>query len=258
LEKIEIYGLKTKIIKPGDDIVQIIIDAINSNSITLDDGDIIVIAETPLAISQNRIVNLHEIIPTKKAKRLAKKYDMDPRIVQVILNESDHIFGGVRGFLLTEKNGFLYANAGVDRSNSPPGTVSLLPSDPQRSADLIRKRLEQYFNKKLAVIIADSRTQPLKKGVIGGAIAVSGMEPVENCRNKPDLYGYRLKYTFRAIADDISSVAQLLLGETNEQTPVIIVKGVKIKITENPKESMFIPYDNCIFMNILRKKPKKI
>ncbi|MBD3226589.1 MAG: coenzyme F420-0:L-glutamate ligase [Candidatus Lokiarchaeota archaeon] len=255
MEKIEAYGFKTKLIKPNDNIIEVIINAINSSSMKLENGDVIIIAETPLAISQKRLIKLDEIKPSKKAINLSKKYYMDPKYIQVIINESDRIIGGVRGFLLTEKDGFLYANAGVDKSNAPPGMLVLLPSNPLKTVKKIREKLENHFNKKIAVILADSRTQPLKRGVIGGAIAVSGMEPVEDCRNKPDIHGYKLKYTYRAIADDLTSVAQLLFGETNEQIPIVLIRGVKIRLTDKIKESMYISYDDCIFMNIFSSKP---
>jgi len=254
VEKIICYGLKTPIIQPGDDIVQIIIDTIETNKLQINDGDVIVIAETPLAISQNRIIKLESVKPSDEAEKLAKKYYMEPNFVELILNEADKILGGVNGVLLTEKNGFIHANAGVDKSNAPPGFVVLLPKNLQETADNIRKKLQGHFKKKLAIIIADSRTQPLKKGVIGGALAVSGMEPIEDCRNKEDLYGYKLKYTYRAIADDLSSLAQLLFGETNQQIPVAIIQGAKITLTEKSKENMLIPKDQCLFMSILEKE----
>jgi len=248
------FGLKTPIIKPGDDIVKIIINAIENYSLEIMDGDVIIIAETPLATAQNRLIKIKDIEPTPKALKIADKYQMDARIVQIILQEADSILGGVKGLLLTEKDGFLHANAGIDQSNAPPGTVVLLPENPQKTVDDIRKRLQEYFNKKLAVIIADSRTQPLKRGVIGGAIAVSGMEPVEDCRNKPDIYGYKLKYTFRAIADDLTSIAQLLFGETNQQIPIVVIKGAKIKLTDKISQLMYISKEECLFMNILCSK----
>lgn len=257
LRKITGFGLKTPLIKPGDDIIGIIIEAVESNELELENGDIIIIAETPLAVAQNRLIYLENINATEKAKKLSKRFHMDPRFVQIIINESDKIYGGVTGVLLTEVDGILHANAGIDRSNAPNGSVVLLPENPQETAAMIRNKLEAHYNKKLAFIIADSRTQPLKRGVIGGALSVSGMEPIEDCRDKPDLYGYILKYTYRAIADDLCSFAQLLFGETDEQIPLVVIKGAEVEMTEKIEKSMHIPASECLFMNILYEKGNK-
>ncbi|MHA1270252.1 MAG: coenzyme F420-0:L-glutamate ligase [Candidatus Helarchaeota archaeon] len=254
MDKIIGFGLKTPIIRPGDDIVKIIIDAVESNNIKVQEGDVFLIAETPLSVSQNRIIASNDIKPSSRAISLANKYEMDPRLVELVINEADRIYGGVKGVILTEKDNILHANAGIDQSNAPPGSFVLLPEKPQETAEMIKERLIEYFHTKIAVIIADSRTQPLKKGVIGGAIAVAGMEPIEDCRNKPDIYGYRLKYTYRAIADDLTSCAQLLFGETDQQIPIVLIRGVKITLTDKIKESMYIPPNQCLFMNILLKK----
>ncbi|MHA1298853.1 MAG: coenzyme F420-0:L-glutamate ligase, partial [Candidatus Helarchaeota archaeon] len=243
--------LKTKIIVKDDDITQIFLNVLTKNNIQLENGDVLVIAETPLAISQGRYIRLDNINPSTKAIDLANDYEMDPRMVQVVIDEADIIYGGVKHVLLCEKYGCLTANAGVDQSNAPLGTVVLLPEI--SSIHRIRKEIEKRTNKKIGIVLSDSRTQPLKKGVIGAALAVSGMEPISDERGKPDLYGRPLQFTFRSIADDLATAAQLLMGESNEQIPMVLIKGAPVQMTENPKFDMFMPADECLYMNILSK-----
>ncbi|MHA1379783.1 MAG: coenzyme F420-0:L-glutamate ligase [Candidatus Helarchaeota archaeon] len=251
MNNITLIALKTKIIEKGDDIVEIILAFLEKNNLEINNGDVLVIAETPLAISQGRYVELASITPSNEALKLAEKYEMDPEMVQIVMNEADRIYGGVKHVLLCEKHGCLTANAGVDQSNAPKDTVVLLPEI--SSIHNIRKRLQAKTGKRIGVVLSDSRTQPLKRGVIGAALAVSGIEPVSDERGKPDLYGRKLKFTFRAVADDLATAAQLLMGESNEQIPIVLIKGVPVQLTENPNYDMFIPAEECLYMNLFSK-----
>ena len=217
----------------------------------LEDGDVLVIAETPLAISQGRFVDLNDTNPSQKALELAELYEMDPRMVQVVINEADKIYGGVKHVLLCEKYGCLTANAGVDQSNAPLECVVLLPDI--RSIHEIRKKIQEKTGKRIGIVLSDSRTQPLKRGVVGAALAVSGIEPVSDERGKPDLYGRALKFTFRAIADDLATAAQLFMGESNEQIPIVLIRGASVQLTEKPKYDFFMPAEECLYMNIFSK-----
>ena len=170
-------------------------------------------------------------------------------MVEAVIHEADEIIGGVRGVLLTIKNDTLIANAGIDFSNAPTGSIVSFPKDPQKSVKSIRTFLQEKFHKKIAVILGDSRVQPLRRGTIGVAIAVTGMEPIEDCRGRKDLYGRELQITFRALADDLVSAAQLLLGEAAEQTPAVLIKGAPIRMVEVPTQQMAISRKDCLFMN---------
>ncbi len=251
MNKISLFSLKTKLIEKGDDIVQIILDTLNREKLELKDNDVLVIAETPLAISQGRFVDLNEVKPSKQALDLAKLYEMDPGMVQVVIDEADKIYGGVKHVLLCEKYGCLTANAGVDQSNAPLGCVVLLPDI--SSIHEIRKKIQEKTGKKIGIVLSDSRTQPLKRGVVGAALAVSGIEPVSDERGKPDLYGRKLVFTFRAIADDLATAAQLLMGESNEQIPIVLIRGAPVQLTEKPKHDFFMPAEECLYMNIFSK-----
>lgn len=253
MKKITLIPLKTPLIKKGDSVEKILYQVINDLGISIDNGDVIVVAETPIAMAEGRILNLEKVIPSERANKLAKKYQMNPSFVEIIIREADEIMGGIKGVLLTRKNDTLIANAGVDFSNAPTNHVVLFPKNPQKSAQLIRDFLEDKFHKNIGIIVGDSRVQPLRRGTIGVAIAVAGMDPVEDCRGRRDLYGRELQVTFRAIADDLVSAAQLLLGEGNEQNPAVLIKGAPIQLTEKPSCDMAISKTECLYMNSFLK-----
>lgn len=246
-------GLKTPIIKQGDSIGEILYKTIKELKVALDDGDVFVVAETPVAMAEGNIVNLDEVTPSERAKELANKYQMDSRVVEVVIREADEILGGVQGVLLTINYDTLVANAGADLSNATLGHMVLYPKDPLKSAQAIKHYLEGKFHKKIAVIIADSRVQPLRRGTIGVALAAAGMEPIEDFRGRKDLFGRELKIKFRAVADDLVSAAELLMGEAAEQVPAVIIKGAPIQLTENPTFTMAIAKSECLFMNCFSK-----
>lgn len=251
MENIILYPLKSKLIIAGKEFTQILSDALKNSSLKLCTNDVIVLAETPVAIAEGRIVRLDDIDPSDKAKLLSKNYSLDPRFAEVILQESDIIHGGVSYTLLCEKDGFLSENAGVDESNAPEGFVVLSPTCDY--VETIRKNLEKQYNVKIGVIITDSRTIPLKRGVTGVATVVSGMEAISDERGKSDLYGRKLKMTFRSIADDLAAAAQLLIGESSEMVPAVLIRGADIQLTENPQNEAHMPADKCVYMGALKK-----
>jgi coenzyme F420-0:L-glutamate ligase/coenzyme F420-1:gamma-L-glutamate ligase len=252
----ELFSVELPIIRPHDEIIPIILKALIENSIILEEKDIIVISEKIIATSQGRVVDLRKIESvSEQAKELASKYKMDQRIVELVLKEATMVLGGVDGVLLAEINGILVANAGIDRSNSGgENFVVLLPADPQKTINNYRAIFMKEFNiKEFGVIMSDSRVQPLKKGTIGVAVVVSGFEPIEDCRGKEDLFGRPLQITQRAVADDLVSAAQILLGEANEQTPIVIIKGAPVTFTDKPPISMQMAPEECLYMNIFAK-----
>ena len=250
-----LYSLHTPIIRPGDNIAKVMMNALEREKLHLEDGDIIVIGESVVATSQGRLEKLDQVNPSEDAIRLAKKYDLDPKIAEVVLRESDDVYGGVGDVLLTQKDGLFVANAGVDSSNAPNGYVILLPKEPQKTADRIRNDVEKKTGKKIGIIIGDSRVIPLKKGVIGVALATAGIEPVEDCRGKTDLFGRKLQVTFRAIADDMVSASQILMGEADEQIPMVLIRGSPIKFTEDLQQDMQLSPEECMYMKVFQLRP---
>jgi coenzyme F420-0:L-glutamate ligase/homotetrameric cytidine deaminase len=185
---------------------------------------------------------------------MAVKYCKDPREMELILQESDEIMGGIPGVVLTLREGFLYPNAGIDSSNAPPGHVVLFPADAQKSAFEIRERMAK--GRKIAVIIGDSRTHPLRLGCVGVALACAGLEPVEDARGQKDLFGRELKITRKAVADNLVSAAQIVMGEGDEGIPAVIIKGAPVSISEADCAIPTIAPQECMYIGALRCGPR--
>ncbi|MFX1392904.1 MAG: coenzyme F420-0:L-glutamate ligase [Promethearchaeota archaeon] len=260
-----LFSIKLPIIKTNDPLLDILIKNIKDKGESLKEGDIIVISEKIIATSQGRVINLSDVKNvSKKAKEMAKKCDMDGRIVELIIQEAESIIGGLNNghVILAKVNDFLIANAGIDQSNAGPNNVVLLPKNIKKEVWNYWKRLRKEFKiKNLGIIFADSRVQPLRKGTIGIAIATAGFEPIEDLRGHPDLYGRPLEITMRALADDLASAAQFLLNEADQQTPIVIIRGVNVEFTENPQLTTEMSPEECLYMNIfcqylLKKKNK--
>ncbi len=251
----QVFGLKSAIIQPNDDLIAHIIESLKNAKISLQDKDILVLSETVVATTQGRVIHLSGVKKVRpEATALAKQYQMDPRLVELVFQESSAIIGGVDHVLLAEVGGILIANAGIDQSNAGgDDNVVFLPKDLQKTADQIRKQLEQQFNVKIGVILADSRVQPLKVGIIGMALAVSGFQPVIDCRGRKDLFGRELRIKQMAVADDIASAAELLMGECDEAVPFALVRGAPVRFMDEPPVSMVMSPTECLFMNIFAK-----
>ncbi len=251
----ELFEIKLPLIKENDDLLKIIITNIRKTIGSLNEGDIIVIAEKVVATSQGRVKKLSEVKNiSNQAKDLARQYNMDERYVKLILDEASMVLGGMKHVILTKVNDFLIANAGIDQSNAGGGKVVLLPKNLDEVIWKFWKTLRKEFKlNNLGIIIADSRVQPLRKGTIGIAIATVGFEPIEDLRGKPDLFNRPLEITMRAIADDLASAAQFLLSEADKQTPVVIIRGTDVEFTEKPKLTMEMPPEECLYMNIFSK-----
>ncbi|MFX0069187.1 MAG: coenzyme F420-0:L-glutamate ligase [Promethearchaeota archaeon] len=252
----QLFPIKTRVIKPEDDTLGVILDALSRDGIELEDKDILVIAETALGTAQGRLVKLDEIKPSKHARELAAKYRLEPGIAELIIREADMILGGIPHVLLTIKNKVFMANAGIDKSNAPLGYVSLLPKNPTQNANELRIDAFQRTGKRIGVIIADSRTQPLRLGTVGLCIGVSGIMPVTDERGHPDIFGRPLQITRRATADNLASAAEVLMGEADERVPAVLIRGAPVEFTDEPTPSdlMYIPLDECMYMAVFKHR----
>jgi coenzyme F420-0:L-glutamate ligase/homotetrameric cytidine deaminase len=250
---LEVLGIKTDLINVGDDLVEAIERGMRAGGLSLEDGDVLVVSESAVATSEGRVVDLEAVMPGRLARSLAETYCKDPREMELILQESDQIVGGIPGVVLTLKKGFLYPNAGIDRSNAPPGHVVLFPEDPQRSASAIRMQISK--GKRIAVIIGDSRTHPLRLGCVGVALACDGLEPVEDVRGQKDLFGRPLQITRKAVADNMVSAAQIIMGEGDEGVPAVIIRGAPVEVKEVSPEIPRMPPHECMYMGALRCGP---
>jgi coenzyme F420-0:L-glutamate ligase / coenzyme F420-1:gamma-L-glutamate ligase len=250
---IHMFGIKTPIITEGDDIVLILETALEEAGLVPTDGDIFVLAESAVGTAERRVVKLSNVTPGEKAKVLGEQYGIDPREMELVLQECDEIFGGVPGAALTITKGVLAPNAGIDSSNAPEGHVILLPEDPRKSSEKIRKRLEQCYSCTLGVIIGDSRTQPLRLGCTGIALGVSGFVPVEDARGTNDIYGKPLRVTYKAVADNLVSAAELLMGEAGERVPCVLIRNAPVIMVNESPDMPTISMEGCMYFgNIIR------
>lgn len=245
-----VYGLKTGIVRAGDDITAHILTACETAGCgSFTDEDILVIAESAIATAEGQVVMIRDVTPTDRALELGERYLMDPRLVEIVLQESDEVIGGIDGFLLCMKNGTLLPNAGVDGSNAPPGAVVLLPADPDASAQRIREDIRRRCGVSVAVVIADSRTHAMRLGCSGVAIGCAGITSVIDERGKKDLFGRELLVTKRAVADCIASAAELVMGETNESVPAVVIRGLGIPCSDTAGIAS-IDASECLFMGV--------
>ncbi|MEM2927387.1 MAG: coenzyme F420-0:L-glutamate ligase [Nitrososphaerota archaeon] len=235
-KEIKLIGLTNMpLIKKGDDIAKIIMNSIEKEKVIIEEGDIIVISQKIISKAEGRIINLKKIKPSKKAIKIAEITNKDPRLVEIILKESKKIIKACPGHLIVKtKQGIVCANAGVDRSNvaGKEDIVTLLPKNPDYSANKIRKKIEKIYGKKIGVVISDTYGRPLRNGHINMAIGLSGIKPFKDYRSKKDIFGYELKIKNIAIADEIASAAELVMGQAKERIPVVIIKGLDKKLLQ--------------------------
>jgi coenzyme F420-0:L-glutamate ligase/coenzyme F420-1:gamma-L-glutamate ligase len=218
------------LIQPGDDIAALIVDASHKAKIIPLDGDVYVIAQKIVSKAEDRYVDLAGIMPGARAQELAAATGKDPRLVEVILSESDKVVKFRENVLIVaHRLGFVMANAGVDQSNIPgsdDGRVLLLPRDPDASCAAIARRLKEAFAATVGVVMNDSFGRAWRNGVVGIAIGVAGIPAIESRIGTPDLYGRRLRMTEVAVADEIAAAASLLMGQAAEARPVIHMRGL--------------------------------
>ena len=250
-----VVGLSTGIIRPGDPFTDRIIAAAQLACGGFSDGDVLVLAETAVATAEGNVVRLDTVSPSPRAVELAERYHMDPRTVEVVLAESDSIVGGIPGFLLCMKQGTLLPNAGVDASNAPPGCIVPLPKDPDASALRIKNEIFNRCQVRIGVIVADSRTHAMRLGCSGVAIGCAGIPSVIDDRGRSDLFGRKLEVTKRAVADNIASAAELVMGEADECTPAAIVRGLGMPLGDQAGVDT-IDADECLFMGVFRTGQK--
>ncbi|RMF88772.1 MAG: coenzyme F420-0:L-glutamate ligase [Methanobacteriota archaeon] len=224
----EAIGLTLPIVREGDDLAGLILRAATEEGLAIEDGDILVVTEKILAKAQGRVVRLDSVTPSEEARALARKTGKDPRLVELILSESREVLAAGDGFLITETlEGFVCANAGIDQSNVEEGFVKLLPEGPDKAAEEIRLEVEKRTGKKVGVVISDSFGRPFRCGSVGVAIGASGVKALWDRRGEADLYGRTLQSTRVAVGDLIASTANLVSGDADEKTPVVLIRGLK-------------------------------
>ena len=213
-------------IQPTDDLVDLLL---SSSKTSLENGDVLVIAQKIISKHEGRVVNLDSIIPSELSIGIASAYDKDPKLVQAILSESERIVRMEHGVIIVQTiHGFVCANAGIDESNVENGYATLLPKDSDKSAQEIRLKILQQTGKKIAVIISDTFGRPFRMGQTDHAIGVSGIDTILHYEGTPDTFGKILRVTATAIVDELSSAAELVMGKT-KKCPAAIIKNFEFK-----------------------------
>jgi coenzyme F420-0:L-glutamate ligase/coenzyme F420-1:gamma-L-glutamate ligase len=208
-----------------NDLSAVILKAIDDNQIEIQSNDIVLVTHKIVSKAEGRIVDLARVKPSTKAIRMAKEHDKDPRVMELILKESTQILRAKNGIIISEtKHGFVCANAGVDQSNVEDGMAVLLPVAPDESASRIQDTIKKKIGKEIAVIITDTFGRTFRNGQTNVAIGIAGINPLKSYVGTYDMYGRKLRVTEIAVADEIASAAELVMGKA-EGIPVAIVRG---------------------------------
>ena len=232
------------------DIFEAIDIAFRKNKLKFENGDVLAISSKYVSNSQNRIIDIKNVKPSKQGVLLSEKFQMKPKIAEVIIRESDIIFGGISGFVITSSDNIMAPNAGIDKSNVQEGKLILYPENSYQIAELIRRKIFLKYLVHVGIIIVDSRLMPSRVGTTGITIACAGMEPVTDLRAEKDLDGNPLKVTFQATADNLASIANHKMGEGSESKPFAIIRDSEAKLTDrkiNPNE-LAISHEQCVYV----------
>jgi coenzyme F420-0:L-glutamate ligase/coenzyme F420-1:gamma-L-glutamate ligase len=249
----QLYAIKTEIVKAGDNLVDMILRSLKEQRLQLENNDVLALTSKIVSYAQGRLVKLSDVKPSEEAVRLGKKYSLKPEFAELILQEADRICGGVEKAVLTLKNSALTANAGIDNKNAPADSAVLWPQDAPKWARQFRHDVKSKTGKQVAVLIVDSGLIPLRIGTTGLALVVAGFKPIKECRGERDLYGKLITITRHAVADDLASAAHLLMGEAAEKVPVVLIRDAPVDFDDGVYDStdMMMPFKECIFMNTL-------
>lgn len=233
MKRRELIGLeKIREVCAGDSVGELICDACAAEKIDLTDDDILIVTQKIVSKAEGRIVTLANVRPSVRAMELARQLDKDPALVEVILGESRRIVrSGERALIVETHHGFVCANAGVDQSNVGLHRVALLPEDPDRSAREIRAVICQRTGKNPAVIISDSFGRPWRLGTVDVAVGIAGLKPIKDERGFKDRHGYQLKAAVAAVADELASAAELVMGK-RDGVPVVVARGFDLEKKE--------------------------
>ncbi|MCS7384713.1 MAG: coenzyme F420-0:L-glutamate ligase [archaeon GB-1867-097] len=250
MDKIEIIGLRgIPDIKENDDIAEIICRKADEQGVELREGDVIVIASKIVSKAEGRLVRLDEVEPSPFAVKIGEDMHKTPELVELILRESRKIVKmKFRHLIVETKHGFVCANAGIDRSNvaGERNIVALLPENPDESAKRIREGIKRRKNIEVAVIISDTFGRAWRRGHVNFAIGISGMKPIKDYRGTRDIYGYTLRITQMAVADELAAAAELAMGKS-DKIPVVIIRGYDYPRGDGSSKELIYPEEKDLF-----------
>jgi coenzyme F420-0:L-glutamate ligase/coenzyme F420-1:gamma-L-glutamate ligase len=238
------------IVKPGDDLAALLIDALRRSGIVPEDNDVVVIAQKVVSKAEGRVVDLRTVKPSARATWLANEVNKDPRLVEVILNESSEVVRHRKDVLIVaHRLGFVMANAGVDQSNvaGDGDQVLLLPRDPDETAAQLKAALDAEFGVRLGVIINDSFGRPWRNGVVGVALGAAGVASLIDLVGVADLFGRKMRVTEVAYADEIAAAASLVMGQAAEGQPVVHIRGLQSDAPAVPASALLRPKEMDLF-----------
>lgn len=242
------------LVQPGDDLAGILLKCLAQNQLQLQEGDIIVLAQKIVSKAENRLVNLTQVVPSARALELAKKIEKDPRLIELILQESRSVLRTRPGTIIVEhKLGFVCANAGIDHSNvhglwgNAEDWVLLLPENPDRSAAQIRTQLGAASSVFPGVMIIDSHGRAWRNGTVGVSIGLAGMPGLVDLRGREDMFGYRLRVTQVGAADELAAAASLIMGQAAECVPAVLARGFPYPLREGSLNELIRPKDLDLF-----------
>jgi len=215
------------LIQKGDNLGKLIVDATNNQGTPLQDKDVVVVTHVAVSKAEGNIINLDQVKPSERALEISRKTNKDPALIEVILQEAKDIVRIGQNSIITEtKSGIISANAGIDRSNIlGERNVAPLPKNPDKSAQNIRETIKQLTGATVAVIVSDTHGRPFRMGEINVAIGVAGIKPIRDRRGEKDLFGYVLRIKQTAIADELASAAELVIGQASEGIPAALIRG---------------------------------
>jgi coenzyme F420-0:L-glutamate ligase/coenzyme F420-1:gamma-L-glutamate ligase len=242
------------LIRHGDDLADIVLNALPQNALVIEDNDILVFAQKIVSKAEGRAMNLATVSPSPRALKLAQETEKDPRLVELILCESNEVLRTRIGAIIVEhKLGFVCANAGIDHSNvagagnSSEEWVLLLPAQPDRSAEQLRTEIQSVTGKRVGILIIDSHGRAWRNGTVGVAIGIAGMPALEDLRGKADLFDFTLRITQVGAADELAAGASLVMGQAAEGTPVVHVRGFPYPLREASLKELVRPKDQDLF-----------
>lgn len=245
MQLIALKGLP--LVKKGDEVGKLIVGAAQKQGLRLEDGDVIVVAQTIISKAEGSVVDLRKVKPGKKAEQIAARLDKDSREVEVILQQSSEIVRLGHVIISRTKHGFVCANAGVDHTNVDPEHVTILPDDPDASAAGIRDFIKRKLGTEVSVVISDTQGRAFRMGCVGVAVGVAGMNPLLDLRGKRDLHDKELRVTITSPADALAAAAVSVMGEANEGTPVVVVKGAIYERKNGNARELVMPLERDLF-----------
>ena len=235
----------------GDDLAALLVDGIRAQQLSLDDGDVLVVAQKIVSKAEGRLVRLSAVTASPEAKALAQETDKDPRLVQLILDESTEVVRKKPGVLIVRHAlGIVGAHAGIDQSNIEHGEdegALLLPKDPDASAAALHEELRRRTSRHVGVIVSDSANRPWRLGTVGIAIGAAGIATLHDQRGGTDLFGRELKVTLSNRADSLATAATLVMGETTERIPAALIKGLAPDAECDNAAAMLRPLEEDLF-----------